>query len=185
MRQLHKQWSSILVRGIFAILFGLIAIMWPGIGLQVLVLLFGAYALIDGFIALFVGFPSKSFTLIIEGIIGILVGIYVFFFTIQAVEIFILVVGIWAVATGIFEIVAAVELRRHIKNEALLLITGVISILFGFMVFINPLIAGLAFTIIIGIYAIFFGILLVALAMRLKNYKASSPKKVTKKKKTR
>ncbi len=183
MKQLHTQWSSILIRGIFAIIFGIVAIIWPGIGLQVLVLLFGAYALIDGFIALFVGFPSRSVALIIEGVIGILVGLYVFFWTIQAVELFILVVGIWAIATGIFEIVAAIELRKQIKNEVYLFIMGAISILFGLMVFINPLVAGLAFTMVIGIYAIFFGILLTALAMKLKNYKTSTPKKSSKKKK--
>ena len=180
MNELHKQWSSIFVRGIFAILFGVLAIFWPNIGLQVLVLIFGAYALIDGFIAFFVGFPSKSFALIVEGLIGILVGLFVFFYTLQAVEVFLIVIGFWAIATGVFEVIAAVELRRYIKNEFWLLFTGIVSILFGIMVFMNPIMAGVAFTIVIGIYALFFGILLIALAMKLKNYaprKAPSSKK--------
>lgn len=184
MSELHKQWSSIFVRGIFAVLFGFLAMFWPGIGLQVLVLIFGAYALIDGFIAFFVGFPSKSFALVVEGLLGILVGLFVFFYTLQAIEVFLIIVGFWAIATGVFEIIAAVELRKYIKNEFWLLFTGVVSILFGIMVFMNPVMAGIAFTIVIGVYALFFGILLIALAMKLKNYaprKVSSTKKKKKK----
>ena len=177
MRELHKQWSSIFVRGIFAVLFGFLAIFWPGIGLQVLVLIFGAYALIDGFIAFFIGFPAKSFALIVEGLIGILIGLFIFFYTLQAITIFILVVGVWAIATGIFELIAAVELRKYIKNELWLLFVGAVSILFGIMVFANPLVAGLAFTVVIGIYALLFGMLLIMLSLKLKNYKVSSPKK--------
>lgn len=179
MRELHKHWKGILVRGVIAVLFGLIALFTPALGFEIIILYFGGFALIDGIIALFVGMKLKSATLVLEGIVGILIGLYVFFFTLQAATIFLLLIGIWAIATGILEIIAGVELRKHIKNEIWLLFVGIISIIFGIFVFVNPIISALAITFVIGIYAIVFGFFLIALAMRVKDLKPlrSSAKK--------
>src|SRR5687768_5749117 len=117
MRQLHKQANTVMIRGIISILFGLIAIFAPTIGLEIIILLFGAYAFADGVTAVVVGLRSPSFILFLEGIVGVLAGLYVLFMTQQAVLIFIFVVGIWAIVTGILEIIAAIELRKHIQNE--------------------------------------------------------------------
>lgn len=175
MKQLHKQSGAILIRGIIAVIFGLIAIFAPGIGLQLIVLLFGAFSFVDGLAAFFVGFGSKSFILILEGIVGILVGLYVLFMTTQAILIFILLVGIWAIATGILEVIAAIELRKHIANEIWLMFVGIVSILFGVLVFVNPMVSGIAITFVIGIYAVMFGVMLIALSQAIKSY---SPVKV-------
>lgn len=177
MKQLHKQWASILIRGIFSALFGILAIFYPGIGLEVLVLVFGAYALVDGIIALVVGAGAKSWLLLLEGVLGIFVGAYVFFYTAQATLLFLLLVGIWALMTGILEIVAAIELRKIMKHEIWLLLVGISSIVFGILVFVNPLVAGYAFTLVIGIYALMFGSFLIALGMKVKNYAPSPAKK--------
>lgn len=182
MLKLHKQWGSIFVRGVFGVLFGLIAMLWPTIGLQLLVLIFGAYAFVDGLIAFFIGFPSKSTALILEGVIGILVGAFVFFFTLQAVSIFLILIAIWAIVTGLFEIIASFELRKHVKGEIWLLFVGIVSVLFGVMVFSNPLAAGVAIALIIGAYAIIFGLMLIALALKLKDWKPSSSKSTSRKK---
>lgn len=178
MRQLHHHWQNILIRGLFAVLFGLAAILWPGLGFALLVLIFGAYALVDGLIALVVGFPIQSPSLILEGIIGVLAGGVIFFYTQEAAAVFIFVVGVWAIISGIFEIIAAIELRKHIKNEFWLLFAGVVSVLFGVLVFKNPASAGLAIGFVIGMYALLFGLALIALSQKAKNYApAKSPRK--------
>lgn len=183
MRDLHKHWKGIFARGVFAIIFGLIAILSPALGFQLLVLYFGAFALIDGLVAFLVGFKANSGLLIFEGIIGILAGAYVFFFTVQALTIFLILVAVWAIGSGILEIIAGLELRRHIENEIWLLFIGIVSILFGIFVFIDPIASALAVTFVIGIYAVVFGVFLTALALKVKSYKPSFKKSRKKKKK--
>jgi uncharacterized membrane protein HdeD (DUF308 family) len=174
MRELHRHWKGIVLRGIIAIIFGIIALFAPGLGFQILVLYFGAFALLDGITALYIGAHAKSGLLFFEGIIGMLVGLYVFFFTLQATLIFILLIGVWAIATGALEIIAGIELRRHILNEIWLLFVGIISILFGLFVFVSPIASALALTFVIGIYATVFGLFLIALGLKVKNAKSSS-----------
>ncbi len=162
---------GIVLRGILALLFGFVAIFWPNVGLQLLVLVFGAYAFIDGLFALFVGATYKSLGMIVEGLIGILVGGYIFFMTEQAVTVFLVLVGIWALATGAFEILAGLQLRKHMENEIFLLFVGIISMLFGALIFIKPLVFASAIAFVIGIYAVVFGIFIVALGLTIKSYK--------------
>jgi uncharacterized membrane protein HdeD (DUF308 family) len=177
MKQLHKQSGAILIRGIIAVIFGLIAIFAPGIGLQLIVLLFGAFSFVDGLAAFFVGMGSRSFILILEGLIGVLVGLYILFMTAQAILIFLFLIGIWAIATGLLEVIAGIELRKHVANEIWLLFVGIVSILFGILVFVNPLISGIAITFVLGIYAVMFGVMLIALSQAVKNYKPTKSSK--------
>lgn len=177
MRDLSKHWMGILIRGIIAILIGAMAIFWPGVGIQVLVLIFGIYAFLDGALALFSGVSLNSVAMVIEGIVGVLVGIYIFFWTEQAVVLFILVIAVWAIVTGIFEIIAGLQLRRQIANEFLLLFVGIVSILFGSLIFIKPAILAVAISFIFGVYALIFGIFLVALAITVKGYKSRTVSK--------
>ena len=130
MREFHKQWKGILVRGIVAILFGMLAIFAPGLGLQLIVLLFGAFAFVDGVVAFFVGLSTKSWLFMLEGLVGVLVGLFIFFNTVQAIVLFLLLIAIWAFVTGVIEIVAAIELRKYVANEIWLICVGIISILF-------------------------------------------------------
>src|SRR5262245_60581817 len=85
MQNIHKYWGGILVRGIVALLFGLVALFMPGLGLALMILFFGAFSLVDGVIAFFVGLFARSFALVFEGIVGVLVGLFIFFYTPQAV----------------------------------------------------------------------------------------------------
>lgn len=183
MQELKKHWGSLLVRGVLAVLFGIIVLVWPGIGLEFLVLLFGAFCLVDGLIALFMSFTYRSWGLILKGVLGVIVGLFFFFYTQQAATIFIMVVGLWAVLSGIFEIFGALFLRKQISNEIFLLLVGVISILFGAVIFVNPIVSGLVFTVVIGIYAIMIGVFQTALALRLHGMSAGSKSKPKKKKK--
>lgn len=177
MHQISKYWSSLLIRGIIAILFGIIAFAAPSLALQFLVLLFGAFALVDGIVAFFLGMSAKSFAFMFEGIVGVLVGIYIFFFTAQALVIFLLLIAIWAIATGILEIAAGISIRKHLADEIFLLVVGVLSVIFGVWIFVQPAISALAIAYVIGIYALVFGIFLVLLAFKLKGLAHHAPKK--------
>lgn len=177
MKELRKHSGALLIRGIIAVLFGLIAIFAPGIGLTLLVLLFGAFSFVDGLAAFFVGLGTKSFVMILEGVVGVLVGLYILFMTTQAILIFLILVGVWAIVTGILEVIAGLELRKHVANEIWLLFVGIVSILFGILVFVNPLISGIAITFVLGVYAVMFGVMLIALSQAVKSYKPAKSRR--------
>jgi len=173
---LSKNWWLPLLRGIFAIIFGLIAIFSPGAALTALVLVFGAYALIDGGISIYQGITdgeqhtNRAWT-IFEGIIGVIAGLVAFFMPLFAGLTIVLLIGAWAFLTGIIEIVAAIRLRREIENEIFLGLAGLLSIVFGILIFFFPLRGALAVTWIIGIYAVVFGLLMIGFALRLRGMK--------------
>lgn len=157
-----------MIRGIIAILFGLVALFVPGLALEFLVLLFGAFCLVDGIVAFFLGMSMGEGIFMLEGLVGALVGLYVFFFTVQAALVLLLLIAVWAIATGILEILAGVSIRKHLGDEIFLLIVGVISVIFGAWIFMKPIASAIALAYAIGIYAVIFGIFLVLLAFKLK-----------------
>ena len=170
---LAHSWHWVLLRGIFALLFGIFAFLWPGITLAVLVLVWGAYAIADGVMALIAAFTMHEegkpmASLIIVGILGIAAGIVTFLWPGMTALVLLLFIASWAVLMGIFEIAAAIRLRKHIENEWLLALSGVVSILFSVLMFLQPGAGALAVVWLIGSFAIFFGILLIALGIRLK-----------------
>jgi uncharacterized membrane protein HdeD (DUF308 family) len=181
MRQLHKQANTIMIRGIISVVFGLIALFAPTIGLEIIVILFGAYAFADGVTAVVVGLSSPSFILFLEGVIGVIAGLYILFMTQQAVMVFIFIVGFWAIVSGMLEIVAALELRRHIQDEVWMFFVGIASIVFGVLVFLNPIVSALAITFVFGVYALMFGIFLLLLGQSIKGIKIAPAKSKPKK----
>ncbi|GCE49377.1 uncharacterized membrane protein HdeD (DUF308 family) [Thermosporothrix hazakensis] len=165
----ERWWVAL--RGIIAILFGILAIVWPGMALFVLVYLFAAYALVDGIFAVTSSFQARSYfrhwwIVLIEGIAGIIFGILTFIWPGISFIVLLTLVGGWAIVTGILEIIAAIELSRAITGEWLLLLTGVLSILLGVLLFARPVASLLAIAWMIGIYAILFGILLLVRAFQ-------------------
>jgi uncharacterized membrane protein HdeD (DUF308 family) len=170
--RLSRYWWVVALRGLLAVLFGVALIVWPGIGLGILVLLFGAYALVDGVFALAHAFGSNDerhrWAHVIEGIVGIAAGIVTFAWPGITALVLLYVIAAWAIVTGVLELVAAFRLRAHIENELWLGLGGVLSILFGLLLFIAPGAGALAVVWIIAAYAILFGITLVALAFRLR-----------------
>jgi uncharacterized membrane protein HdeD (DUF308 family) len=159
------------LRGLAAVLFGIGAFVWPGITLSALVLLFGAYALVDGGLAVFHAFASGTpfrGLRAVEGLAGIAIGIVALVWPgITALALLYLIAG-WAIITGILEIVAAVELRKTIENEWRLGLGGIASVAFGVLVALQPGAGALALTWLIGGYAIIFGVVLIALGFRLR-----------------
>jgi uncharacterized membrane protein HdeD (DUF308 family) len=169
-----KNWWVLLLRGIVAVLFGILAITSPGITLAVLVLLFGVYAVVDGCFALFAAIGGWShredrWLLLLEGFIGIGAGIL----TLRAPGIttvaLLFFMAAWALATGVLRIVAAIRLRKEITGEFWLVLSGIASVVFAFLVMTNPAAGALAMAWLIGWYAVFLGATLVMLSIKLHN----------------
>jgi uncharacterized membrane protein HdeD (DUF308 family) len=167
-----NRWALVL-RGVVAIIFGLVAFIWPRITLATLVLLFGAYVLVDGIFAIVAAVRApKEFArwwvLLIEGVLSILAGIIAFAIPGITALILLGVIAGWAIVTGVVEIVAAIQLRKEIQGEFFLALAGLTSIIFGVLLLWNPAAGALAVLWIIGAYAILFGVLLIALGMKLR-----------------
>jgi uncharacterized membrane protein HdeD (DUF308 family) len=163
------------LRGVLAILFGIIAFVWPLGTLEVLALFVGAFALVDGIFAVVAGIrahqrESRWWALVLEGVVGILAGLAVLLLPGLAVLAGIFVIAAWAIVSGVLEILAAVRLREQINNEWLLGLSGLASVIFGVLLVIFPGSGALVIAWIIGAYAILFGILMLALAFRLRGH---------------
>lgn len=170
-----KNWWVLVLRGLLGIGFGVIAFVWPGITLASLVILFAAYALVDGVMAMVAAVRALEShnrwgSLLIEGIAGIAAGVITMAWPAITAIWLIYLIAAWAIVTGIFEIFAAVRLRRHIAGEWLLALTGIASLIFGVLIMIAPLAGALVIAIWIGAYAFIFGVLLIALGLRLRNW---------------
>lgn len=177
---LVNKWWVLALRGILGILFGIVALVFPGITLAALVLLLGAYAVADGVLALItaVGGDGKDrLWYVLEGIIGIGLGILVFAYPVISERALIYVIAAWAILTGIVEIMAGFELP--ISRDWLLALAGLASVVFGVLVFMNPAAGALSIVWLIGIYAIVFGGLLVGLAFRLRGLGAKLASQTT------
>lgn len=169
-----RNWWVLLVRGLFAVLFSVMAFAWPGPTLLALVFLYGAYSLVDGVTALWTGASARAWWLMLSGVVGIIVGIGTFFYPgITAVALFYLIAA-WAVIRGVFEIIAAIELRKVITGEWALILGGIFSIIFGVVLIAYPLPGVLALVWLIGAYALVFGVTMIVLAFQLR----SLPKKL-------
>jgi len=173
---LQLNWWLLALRGLVAVLFGVLAFMWPGATLITLVWLFGAFALVNGILSLVLaaktpkGYPKVG-SLILGGLLGILAGLLAFVMPgITALGLLILIAA-WAIATGVMELVAAVRLRKTINNEWLLVLAGIASIVFGVLLLFQPGAGALALIWLIGAWAVVFGILLMILAFRMRNWK--------------
>src|SRR6266511_4233948 len=168
-----SSWWALVLRGLAAIAFGVLTFLWPHITVTVLVFLWGAYALVDGVFAIAAGVRSHGesqrwWVLLLEGFLGVAAGVLAFAIPGITALVLLILIAAWAIVTGAFEIVAAIQLRKYITGEWLLALAGVASVLFGFALLINPNAGAIAVVWVIGAYAILFGILLVALGIRLK-----------------
>lgn len=175
LRMYGKYWWSFLIRGVLATLFGVVAIVVPGITLGALAILLAAFLIADGvfsFVASFRGrqLGQKWGLLLAEGIAGIALGLLTVVWPGLTVLAMVLIIGFWALITGILEVLAAIKLRDEIEGEWLLGLGGVLSIVFGFLLFVNPGIGAVAITWMIGVYATLFGISLIFLGIRLRSH---------------
>lgn len=174
LQSLSRNWWTVFLRGVFSIIFGLLALFAPGLTLVALVLFFGVYALVDGITAVFTSFRTQEHNRhwwlhLIEGAVGILAGILVLIWPGIATLTLLMVIAAWAFLTGITQIVAAFRLRHEIKNEWFLGLSGVLSVVFGAYIFLFPSGGALAIAWLIGLYALVFGGFFIALSLRLRS----------------
>jgi uncharacterized membrane protein HdeD (DUF308 family) len=172
---LTKNWWLVVLRGVFAVLFGIAALVWPDATLAALVLLFGAYALVDGICDIGTGIAgwgvsgSSRWWLVLGGIAGVIVGLITFFYPNITATVLLYFIGAWAIVTGVFEVLGAIQLRQVINDEWLLIFSGILSIVFGVLVFVYPQASALSIVWLIAIYAIVLGISTIALGFRVKS----------------
>jgi uncharacterized membrane protein HdeD (DUF308 family) len=168
-------WWLWLIRGLAAILFGLLAFLWPGLTWITIAILFGAYALVDGVFAIIaavraVEHQQRWWPFLLEGVVGILIAAITWYDIRITIAALYLTIAAWAFITGILEIVAAVQLRKVISNEIWLIIGGIASIAFGVLLLLYPIIGALTVIYIIAAYAIVFGIIMISFAFRLRSH---------------
>jgi uncharacterized membrane protein HdeD (DUF308 family) len=172
---LGRVWWLVLLRGIAAIVFGVLAWAWPGATLITLVLFWGAYALVDGVAALWAGWQAKDggkpmWHIVLIGVLGIAAGLFTFVSPGITAIALLLLIAVWAIVTGVFQIAAAIRLRKEIANEWLLILSGALSVVFGVLMIASPGAGALAVLWLIGAFAIAYGALLVVLAFKLKKH---------------
>ena len=171
--QLSRNWSWIVLRGVAAVIFGVLAFAWPGITLVVLTLFFGAYVFADGIFALAAAYRRREghraiWPLVLVGLLGIAAGITTFLWPEMTALALLMFIAVWALFVGVFQIAAAIRLRREIEHEWMLGLSGALSVLFGLLMIASPGAGAVAVAWIIGAYAVAFGVLLLALGFRLK-----------------
>ena len=172
---LSRTWWVFLIRGILAILFGVLTYFRPGMTLAALVLLFGAYSLADGVLSVLSAISGRTeidhwWLLLFEGLVGIGVGVLTLFAPGVTTIALLFYIALRAVATGIVEIVAALRVRKEIEGEWLLVLTGLLSVLFGFSLLVRPAAGALAVLWLIATFAIAFGIVLILLAFTARGF---------------
>ena len=170
---LSHDWWLVLIRGVVAVLFGLLAFIWPGITLVVLVFLFGIFAIVDGILTLSEAFGASRrrqswIWPAIVGVAGIVAGILAFVWPSLTALALLFIIAAWAVVTGIAEIIAGVRLRHEGSHMWMLVLGGVISVLFGVLVFARPGAGAVAIVWLIGFYAIVIGVERIGLSFRLR-----------------
>jgi uncharacterized membrane protein HdeD (DUF308 family) len=180
-QSLSQNWWLLVLRGVLGILFGLAAFVWPGITLLTLIVMFGVYAIVDGLIAVGTGLSRTKdsprwWTFLVEGLLSIGAGVVALLWPGLTTLVLIYMIAVWAIFTGILEVVAAIRLRHEITNEWMLALGGLISVGLGILLFLQPAAGSLAIVWTIAAYAIIFGVLLVVLGFRLRNWRAPEPR---------
>jgi uncharacterized membrane protein HdeD (DUF308 family) len=172
---LARNWWALLIRGIAAVVFGVLAFVWPGATIVALVILFGAYAFVDGVFAIVAAIRAAQsrerwWPFLLEGIVGIAIAAITYFEPHVTAFALYFTIAAWAFLTGILEIAAAIQLRKQIANELWLILGGILSLLFGVLMIWRPLAGAIAIVWVIGAYAIMFGILMIGLSLRLRKH---------------
>jgi uncharacterized membrane protein HdeD (DUF308 family) len=173
-----QRWWILLLRGISAAVFGVLAIVWPGITLLTLVIIYGAVALIDGIAGIALGVRGGVdgrtwWGMILLGLLGVIAGAVTFVWPGLTAVVLLVIIALWAIVRGVLEIIGAITLRKIIQGEWLLILSGVLSIGFGVLLLLQPAAGALAVMWLIGIYMIAFGITTIALSLRLRRLRGS------------
>jgi uncharacterized membrane protein HdeD (DUF308 family) len=170
---LFKNWWILLLKGILLIIFGILSFMNPGITLATLVLWFAIFMMIDGVISIF-GVVSNwkteedKWLLVAEGALGLVLGFLVYRSPDTFLSFIAFVISFWAIFSGISKIAMAIQLRKEIEGEGWLILSGVLSLIFGILVFSQPGIGIATLMWIMAAFAILLGVLFILLSLKLR-----------------
>lgn len=173
LKLMARNWWILLVRGLAAILFGITAIVWPALSLSVMVMLFGAYILVDGVFSMFDAIRARNsvdnwWLWLLEGLLGVAMGLLTLFMPGITALLLLAFVAVWSILGGVLRIATAIQLRKKIQGEWVLIFSGVLSILFGIAIVALPHAGLVSIAWLIGFWAIVFGVVFVLLAFRLR-----------------
>ncbi|MBI5670155.1 MAG: HdeD family acid-resistance protein [Chloroflexi bacterium] len=173
-----SNWWSLLLRGLAAIVFGILVIAFPGAALSTFVILFAAYALVDGVFTIIAAIRNRQqerwWVHLLEGIVSVIAGILAIAYPGITALVMLYIIAFWAILTGVFEIWAAIQLRREIEGEFWLGLGGALSILFGVLLILFPGTGILTVLWLVAGYAIAFGVVMIILAFRLRGIQNQS-----------
>lgn len=170
-----RQWKSIALRGLFAFLFGIVILLFPLFWVQFLAIVFAAFVFADGVVALLTGWRMHKagvpwWPYLVVGISGVLFGLIAVINLPLAIMATVYVMGFWAIFAGIFQIVAAVRLRDIVDTETLMIISGLLSLVFGVLLVLTPgLTGGIVLTVLVGFYTVIYGVMMMFVAYRLRS----------------
>jgi uncharacterized membrane protein HdeD (DUF308 family) len=171
---LAKNWWLVLLRGLAAIAFGIVALTWPGITLVALMLVYGIYAVADGVMALIAacagGTIAPRWWLVLIGLLGLAAGAFTLVYPGITAVLILGILAAWCVVRGIFEIIGAIRLRKEIDNEWMLVVSGILSVIVGAVLLARPITGVFALVWLLGIFGIASGLLLIGFAFRLRKH---------------
>jgi len=175
----QRNWWIMALRGLFAVIFGLIALLAPRIALLAFIYVFAAYALVDGGAAVITAIQERDLLyrwgwVLFEGILSILAGIIAFANPGLATLVLLYIIAACAIVTGIMEIVAAFAIREFVSQEWTLALAGIVSVAFGILLFFFPGAGIVSLLWLVGIYGIIFGLLFIVRAFQLRSWAASA-----------
>jgi uncharacterized membrane protein HdeD (DUF308 family) len=173
---LSRNWWVLLIRGILAVIFGVLTLANPAVTLAVLVMFFGAYYLVDGAFSIIASLTApKGYRgwvwLLIGGIAGVIIGLLTFVMPGVTAVVLLYYVIAWLIVIGAMQVVAGIRLRKEIHGEFFLIIGGLLSVLFGLFLLVNPGAGALAVIWLIGGYAILFGVMMIIVSFRLRSWR--------------
>lgn len=171
---LTLRWPVLLARGIACVLIGVLSVLWPGPTLWTLIVLFGAFTAADGLTAVWLGFSLRAngriwWEMVVLGAAVLLAGAAALAWPGLTAVVFVTLIGVSALIRGVLEITAAIQLRKVLDDEWLMVLSGGVSILFGLMLLIKPAEGALAMVLLIGAWMIVVGVMVIGLALRLRN----------------
>jgi uncharacterized membrane protein HdeD (DUF308 family) len=178
-RRLGDAWGWILLRGVAGIVFGVLAFAWPGLTLVVLVVMWGAWAFVDGVFALVTAWRARDrgapvWPLVVIGVLGVGAGLVTLFAPAVAGAALLAFIAAWAIVTGVFQVVHAIRVRKTIDHEWMLILSGVLSVLIGVYILLYPASGALAIVWVIAAWSVAFGAMLVAAALRLRKHRGAA-----------
>jgi uncharacterized membrane protein HdeD (DUF308 family) len=174
---LSEKWWVLLVRGLVSVAFAILIWMQPAITLKALIILFGAFAFVDGVLGVWTAFSSRKdrnnwWLLMLWGLVGIGIGIITFVAPAVTALALLFYIAIWAIVTGVLEIITAVKLRKEIEGEWLLGLAGLVSVIFGIVLIVHPGAGVLAVLWLLAAYALILGVLMIILAFKVRGWGA-------------